>query len=75
MTDPYLKTLILYVHCVLLVNRPKENYRKEFDAMVVEHIVGEMWHWGERDLATIAKIIGTGAKKMPDALKGTKLAV
>lgn len=71
--DPYLKTLILYVHCLLLVNRPKENYRREFDAEVVEHLVAELWHRGEKDLAKIAEIVKAGARKMPEILKGTKL--
>lgn len=71
--DPYLRDLIRFMHWLCRYAPQRGNPRKEFDAKVVEYLVAEMWHWGERDLAKIAEVVGTGAKKMPEVIKGTEL--
>ena len=54
--DPYLKRLFRYVSLLCEQISPN-SFDKEFDAAVVEHIVVELWHEGERSLERIAKII------------------
>jgi len=54
--DPYLKRLTEYTTLLCKGISPK-HYEIEIDAGLIEHWVTEKWHWGERDLSQIAKIV------------------
>ena len=65
----YLRGIIRYVRLLFEEELPKGDYNKEFDAKVIEFLVGEMWHWGERDLSKIALVIRAGAKELESIIE------
>ncbi len=54
--NPHLKRLIEYT-TLLCKGISPEHYEIEIDASLIEHLVVEKWHWGERDLPKIAEIV------------------
>ena len=64
--SPYFEILIRYVEKVTRQTYSPEELEKvfenEFDAAFIEHFVVESWHWGERNMSEIAKIIISGPK-------------
>lgn len=66
--DAYLQQLIEFIDLCCRAKHPVGVYRLEFDARVVEYLAAELWHDGLRDARKIALIVGTGAKKMPEAI-------
>ena len=55
--DPYFRRLIEFRRFIFASHPPEGNYQREFDAKVIENLVVEKWHYGERKHSRIAEFI------------------
>lgn len=55
--DPHFRLLIEFVKWRYEVEPPKGDYKREFDAKIIEYWVAKEWHEGNKDLSKIAEII------------------
>lgn len=62
--DIYVKAVIKFVKTMFNIKPPRGNYNLEFDAVVVEYIIREMWHRGERDIPKIVSIVKAGVREI-----------
>ncbi len=45
---PYFRSLIEFRKFIFASHSPEGNYQRKFDAKVIENLVVEKWHYGER---------------------------
>lgn len=61
----YLKKVFRYVELLCEeIYTSSEEFKKEFDAAVIEHIVVEGWHHNRRNFSEIAKIVKSGPSEL-----------
>ncbi len=66
----YLKRAFRYVELLCReIYTSSEEFKKEFDAAVIEHIVVEKWHYGRRNLSEIARIVKSGPSEFLNKFK------
>jgi hypothetical protein len=65
--DPYFRRLIEFRRIIFTSHPPEGNYQREFDAKVIENLVVEKWHYGERNHSRIAELIRLEPKHLAKA--------
>lgn len=64
---PYFRSLIEFRKFIFASHSLEGNYQREFDAKVIENLVVEKWHYGERMYSRIAELIRLEPKHLAKA--------
>ncbi len=60
--NEYLKRVFRYVEALCReIYTSSEEFKKEFDAAVIEHIIVDKWHHNKRNFSEIARIVKSGS--------------
>jgi len=69
----YLRRVFRYVELLCReIYTSSEEFKKEFDAAIVEHIVVEKWHHGMRNFSDIANIVKSKPEELLETLNKFK---